>query len=131
MRERLDGEGTAAAQDRRGQREKDGELIDDALAFSRIGRREAESSDIDMNALAASVFEEIKAATEGRAVEFNVEPLPHAWGDRSMVRQVLANLLANAVSSRPLVRKPVFGSPAGRTAVGASTSSATTAWGST
>ena len=95
--ERLDGEGRRLLKIVGDNGKKMGELIDDVLAFSRIGRREAESSDIDMNALAASVFEEIKAATEGRAVEFNVEPLPHAWGDRSMVRQVLANLLANAV----------------------------------
>lgn len=100
--ERLDEEGRRLLKIVGDNGKKMGALIDDVLSFSRIGRREMESADIDMNALAASVFEELKAGTEGRSVEFDVEPLPRARGDRSMVRQALANLLANAVKfTRP------------------------------
>ncbi|MBI3392841.1 MAG: two-component sensor histidine kinase [Nitrospirae bacterium] len=100
--ERLDEEGRRILKIVGDNGKKMGALIDDVLAFSRIGRREAESADIDMNALAASAIEELKDGIEGRSVEFDVEPLPRARGDRSMVRQALANLLANAVKfTRP------------------------------
>lgn len=74
-----------------------GQLIDDLLAFSRVGRQQMASSEIDMTALARSIFKEIRIADPGRDVDFVIARLPPAQGDRALIRQVFANLLQNAV----------------------------------
>ncbi|HET6597313.1 MAG TPA: PAS domain S-box protein [Anaerolineales bacterium] len=74
-----------------------GQLIDDLLAFSRLGRKEIFFSRIDMQALARSVFEElIKEENQGR-IDFMLSSLPVVRGDSSLIRQVWVNLLANAI----------------------------------
>lgn len=74
-----------------------GQLIHDLLAFSRLGRREMKLSQIDMQALAKGVFEELKSACRGRNLGLNSHELPRARGDRAMIRQVCVNLLSNAI----------------------------------
>ena len=73
-----------------------GRLIDDLLAFSRLGRKEIERSQIDMKELARDVFGQLSSASSGQAPHFSLEPLPSAQGDPVMVRQVFINLLSNA-----------------------------------
>jgi signal transduction histidine kinase/HAMP domain-containing protein len=72
------------------------ELINDLLALSRLGRKEIELSDIDMEKLAKTMFEELNLETDKVRVQFNVKPLPPVRGDQGMIRQVFANLLQNA-----------------------------------
>ena len=74
-----------------------GMLIDDLLAFSRLGRKEMSSADIDMTGLARSTFEGLRAQHEGAAPEFRLDTLPRARGDRVLIGQVWANLLSNAL----------------------------------
>lgn len=74
-----------------------GSLIDDLLDFSRQGRQALEVSRIDMTSLARSVFAEERRAEPSRPIDFRLGELPPAHGDPSMIRQVLQNLLANAV----------------------------------
>ncbi|MBI5233208.1 MAG: DUF4118 domain-containing protein, partial [Deltaproteobacteria bacterium] len=76
---------------------KMGQLIDDILHFSRIGRKEITITEIDMDKLVSDVYAEIKASAPERRLQFNVKPLPSAYGDPSMLRQVVSNLLSNAV----------------------------------
>lgn len=73
------------------------QLIDDILAFSHSGHRQIEFSNIDMEELAKALFEELKGITLGRMLRLNLNPLPPARCDRSMVRQVFMNLLSNAI----------------------------------
>ncbi len=73
------------------------QLIDDILAFSRMGRVEMSMAEVDMQALVQAVFQELVAAAPGREARLAVGPLPPARGDRAMLRQVLANLLGNAL----------------------------------
>jgi signal transduction histidine kinase/HAMP domain-containing protein len=73
------------------------ELINDLLALSRLGRKEIELSDIDMEKLAKTMFEELNLEPDKVRAQFNVKPLPHARGDQGMIRQVFANLLQNAI----------------------------------
>jgi len=74
-----------------------GQLINDLLAFSRLGRQQIAVSEIDMGGLAIAVFDELKANTPQRMIQFKINTLPAARGDRSMIRQVFANLLSNAI----------------------------------
>ncbi|HEX8988106.1 MAG TPA: PAS domain S-box protein [Rhodocyclaceae bacterium] len=71
------------------------QLIDDILAFSRAARTELASVDVDMEALARDVVAEL-APPPGPPSIF-VGPLPPARGDRAMLRQVLVNLVSNAL----------------------------------
>jgi len=71
-------------------------LIKDLLDFSHASTREIRKSDIDMNVLLHNVIEEMKIAADKRTVEFETKDLPVAWGDESLIRQVLVNLLSNA-----------------------------------
>jgi len=72
-------------------------LIDDILDFSRATTGEIKKSAIDMKALAAAVFEELRPATGERRIDLTIEPLPAAHGDPAMIHQVLVNYLTNAL----------------------------------
>jgi len=77
--------------------EKMGQLIDDILAFSRLGRHDLQSSMVDMDGLARSVADELMELEQGREVRIHIEPLPQAFGDPALLRQVWANLLSNSL----------------------------------
>lgn len=82
-----------------------GQLIDDILGFSRMGRRDLDVGDTDVKALAREVFEEQRAAAAGRDLRLVIGALPRARGDRAMIRQVLVNLIANAIKfTQPLAQ---------------------------
>ncbi|HUW51259.1 MAG TPA: PAS domain S-box protein [Sulfuricella sp.] len=74
-----------------------GDLIDDILHFVRMFRREMTVAQVNMAALAREVFEEVRGAAPERKIVLRLGELPPAKGDRAMIRQVLAKLLANAV----------------------------------
>ncbi len=73
-----------------------GQLIEDLLALSRLGRREIRKARLDLAAMSAAAFKQIKDADPERRVELTVQDLPPAYGDPSLMRQVLVNLLSNA-----------------------------------
>jgi PAS domain S-box-containing protein len=74
-----------------------GNLIDDLLGFSRIGRAETNKSEVDMESLVGEVVAELGQETKDRNIDWNIGPLPVCYGDRSMLKVVLMNLLSNAV----------------------------------
>ncbi|HWP93072.1 MAG TPA: PAS domain S-box protein [Thermodesulfobacteriota bacterium] len=74
-----------------------GQLIDDLLSFSRLGRQEMKLSEINMSELARIIFEEIKPNDPAHNLKLEINSLPPAYGDRAMIKQVFANLLSNAV----------------------------------
>jgi len=76
---------------------KMGHLIDDLLAFSRIGRHELDRSDIDMKTLANSIYQELTSGPERERISFSVADLPPLNGDASMMRQLWYNLISNAL----------------------------------
>jgi len=73
-----------------------GQLIDDLLSFSRLGRKELESTRVDMRELVRTVADEVRRTAGERPLEIKIGPLPPARGDRDMLRQAVANLLDNA-----------------------------------
>jgi light-regulated signal transduction histidine kinase (bacteriophytochrome) len=74
-----------------------GNLIDDLLAFSRIGRSEVMMTMVSLDQLVREVVAEIAPEGKGRQIAWKISPLPVCHGDRSMLKLVLANLLSNAV----------------------------------
>ena len=98
----LDAEGQRQLQVICNNAEKMGQLIDDLLAFARIGRREMVPSPINMNELAQTVFEELSAANPERELHLKMQAIPSSFGDQAMIGQVFTNLLSNAIKfTRP------------------------------
>ena len=73
-----------------------GQLIDDLLAFSRLGRKELETRHVDMRELARGVAQDVQRTEGERRLTIHVEELPPAQGDRALLRQVVSNLVQNA-----------------------------------
>ncbi len=90
-----------------------GALIDDLLAFSRLGRQPVAQAEVNVDSLVREVVEEVLHAEppseRGKsavAPHIEVEPLPPARGDRGLLRQVWANLIANAVKYSSKAGRP-------------------------
>lgn len=73
-----------------------GELIDDLLAFSRVGRAELHRTTVDVTSLATEVLDDLRRGDESRHVDVIVEPGMTANADPRLLRVVLENLLGNA-----------------------------------
>jgi len=74
-----------------------GNLIDDLLAFSRIGRAETHKTMVSLEQLVEEALTEVRQDTNGRNIVWKVGVLPAWYGDRSMLRLALVNLISNAV----------------------------------
>jgi PAS domain S-box-containing protein len=75
---------------------KMGNLIDDLLAFSRIGRAETHKTVVSLEQLVQEALSEVRQETEGRNIVWKVGTLPALYGDGSMLRLALVNLISNA-----------------------------------
>jgi PAS domain S-box-containing protein len=74
-----------------------GALIDDLLAFSRLGRQPISRQSVEPSELARQAVASLRPDMEGRRVEIEIADLPPARADAGMLRQVYANLIGNAV----------------------------------
>jgi signal transduction histidine kinase len=94
---RLDGEGRRYLTVIRENTKRMGALVDDLLAFSRLGRQAVAKSAVNMEALVREVLDEALRDHKGRAPVIQIEPLPTAHADRGLLRQVWTNLISNAL----------------------------------
>jgi light-regulated signal transduction histidine kinase (bacteriophytochrome) len=79
-----------------------GNLIDDLLVFSRMGRTEMRQTKLNLEQLVKDVIAGMSQELEQRKVVFQTDRLPEVCADPAMLRQVLANLIGNAVKyTRP------------------------------
>ncbi len=74
-----------------------GRLIDDLLAFSRLGRKALQTSRVDMESLVRSTWASITDADTASHARLDLSRLPSAQGDPALLTQVWVNLLSNAV----------------------------------
>jgi light-regulated signal transduction histidine kinase (bacteriophytochrome) len=72
-------------------------LIQDLLAFSRVGRKESISTSIDCNAVMAEVCRTLAPAIQESGAVVTYTDLPPLWADRTQVAQVFQNLIGNAI----------------------------------
>jgi light-regulated signal transduction histidine kinase (bacteriophytochrome) len=75
---------------------KMGTLIDDLLAFSRMGRKEITRVPIDFNKLVEPIIADLKQ-TAPAGTTITVHPLPNTQGDPALLSQVYINLISNAI----------------------------------
>jgi signal transduction histidine kinase len=95
--EKLDSEGKRVIRVIINNARRMGQLIDDLLDFSRIGRKEMIKTDFDIQVMVQEVVEELTEHRNGHPVRIEVLPLEPATGDFSMLRQVWVNLISNAI----------------------------------
>jgi PAS domain S-box-containing protein len=85
-----------------------GSLIDDLLAFSRMGRQALSFQQVDLGQLARDAIRELEPDVAGRDIEWRIGDLPVVKGDKAMMQIVLTNLMANAVKfTRPRTRAEI------------------------
>src|SRR5262245_11507129 len=79
-----------------------GKLVDALLAFSRMGRAEMARSRVSCDKLVNEVLEILLPDMQGRKIVCQIESLPDAVGDQTMLRLVWSNLISNALKyTRP------------------------------
>jgi light-regulated signal transduction histidine kinase (bacteriophytochrome) len=74
-----------------------GELIDALLAFSRTGRADLNRQPVDLATVVEDARQELAQEAAGRHIDWQLGPLPVLQGDPIMFRQVMINLLSNAL----------------------------------
>ena len=75
-------------------------LLDELLAFSRIGTRGSPVERVDTGEIVADVRRELKASIAASGADLTVDPLPEVVGDRDQLRLVFRHLIDNAVKFR-------------------------------
>jgi len=79
-----------------------GKLIDDLLAFARMGRKSLKISRFKISSLVEEVIKKFPLVEINKNVKLKLENIPSVLGDRAMIHEVLVNLLENAIKySRP------------------------------
>jgi PAS domain S-box-containing protein len=103
---RLDDEGRRYLSVIRENSKRMGALIDDLLAFSRLGRLPVTTREVDMDSLVREVASEVLEPHGAARPQLELGTLPPAHADPGLLRQVWANLLANAVKYSSKAAQP-------------------------
>lgn len=85
-----------------------GQLIDDLLTFSRLGRQSLSKAEMNMDDLVKQIVDELLAEENGRKIALEIKVLGKAMADTSMLRQVWLNLLSNALKYSKNKKKSII-----------------------
>jgi signal transduction histidine kinase len=72
-------------------------LIQDLLTYARVGNARTEKAPVELGALVEEALENLRAARDQKAARIVWQDLPRIHGDRAQLRQLLQNLLGNAL----------------------------------
>src|SRR6185312_5614978 len=86
---------------------KMGTLIDDLLEFSKLGRKEIHRSPVGMTELAEEVLSEMNTTLNHNA-NVHIHPLHAAYVDNTLIKQVMVNLISNALKYSSKAEKPAI-----------------------
>lgn len=75
-------------------------LINDLLAYSRVGTRSQPFQVTEADAVLRQVLSDLRAAIEESGAEVHSEPLPAVMADAAQLAQVFQNLISNAIKFR-------------------------------
>jgi light-regulated signal transduction histidine kinase (bacteriophytochrome) len=75
-------------------------LIQDLLAFSRVGRSSTARVEVDCEKVMAEILQNLEPAIKESGAVVNHAPLPVVWADHSEITQLLQNLIGNAIKFR-------------------------------
>ncbi len=76
---------------------KMGQLIDDLLTFSRIGRNEVRKFELNINELINEIIKEYEAQIANRKIQFKIDKIPTIYADKMLMKVVFYNLIDNAI----------------------------------
>jgi PAS domain S-box-containing protein len=74
-----------------------GQMIDDLLKFSRLGRKSIQKTDVDLNILVENVVNQFEQEITSRKIEIVIDKLPVIHGDYGLLQMVFENLISNAI----------------------------------
>jgi PAS domain S-box-containing protein len=74
-----------------------GKLVDDLLAFSRIGQSEMQRTEVNLDRSVEEALKSFQGETKERKIFWDIHPLPEVLADRALLGLVLVNLISNAV----------------------------------
>jgi signal transduction histidine kinase len=73
------------------------QLINDLLAFSRVGRTEQVMTDVNLQSCLETALDNLSVLIEAQQGQVDADPLPHVRGDSVLLTQLLQNLIGNAI----------------------------------
>jgi PAS domain S-box-containing protein len=103
----LDDEGMRLLAVIRSNTQRMGQLIDDLLTLSRLGRQALSVVEVNMDLLARETWEQLSEGARAAKARLIMERLPGAFGDPVLLRQVWTNLLSNAIKYSGTRQQPV------------------------
>lgn len=87
---------------------KMGQLIDDLLSFSRLGRTNMSYTTINMKKMALALYNETATQREKNKIQLTIDDIPLVFGDSNMMKLVWSNLISNAIKFSSFKRQPVI-----------------------
>ena len=84
-----------------------GRLIDDLLAFSKLGCKELKRDEVNMKDLTKAAVEELNQTFPNHA-KIDIADLPVVQGDYGLLYQAMINLMSNAIKYSSKKDKPVI-----------------------
>ncbi|MCW3126980.1 MAG: sensory box histidine kinase [Bacteroidetes bacterium] len=85
-----------------------GQLIDDLLNFSRLGRKALYKSPIDMKAMVNMILRELPKANDALPEDITIHNLHPAYADHALTKQIWVNLISNAIKYSSKKDHPVI-----------------------
>ncbi len=106
--DKLDNEAKEILDEIVGNSKKMGELIDDLLEFSRVGKQQISMANINMQQLAETVVNDLEQTNPDKKTDVTIKKLEAVKGDKSMLKQALINLISNAFKYSGKKEQPVI-----------------------